>query len=89
MAQGAAVDVLRLGARVMRAAALLRAGLADLAGRPHGRDQAFALVEGVRGRLLHVHMLAGRERGQRDRQVQVVGHADEHGIDIGARQGLF
>jgi hypothetical protein len=43
----------------------------------------------VRGRLLHEDVLAGGQRRQRDRHVQVVGHADEHGIDIGACQSLL
>ncbi len=73
----------------MRAAALLRAGLADFAALFDSGDQFCALFKIVRGRFFQVDVLAGFERGEHLCQMKVIGRADEQGVYVFPGERLF
>jgi len=78
---GASLDRLDRTA-VVRAGVHLRAHLrGELRAGGRLRDEA-GFVDGVRERLLAVHVLAGVQGHQRGGRVRVVGRGDENGLDI-------
>lgn len=61
------------------------AGIAHLRHQPgFPRDAGHhpRFLDAVAHRLLDVHMLAGPQRGQRDRRMHMVGSGDDHGVDV-------
>src|SRR5262249_42303235 len=71
-----------------RVAALLAAGLEDALGVAPRRDEALALVDRQRERLLAVDVLARLEGGEVDQRVPVVGGAVDDDMDVLALQQL-
>ena len=50
--------------------------------RTRGRDQPVELLDASRGRFLHEHVLAGFDRGDRDRRQGIVSCGHDHQVDI-------
>ena len=73
---------------VLVLAPLLGADLEDPAGLLHHRAELLPLVDRQGQRLLAVNVLAGPERGDRDRGVPVVGRADRDDVDVVAIEQL-
>ena len=74
----------RLHATVLGRQAQLVADAKDAAARAGGGEQAVAVLQRRRHRLLEQHVLAGVEGGHADLRVQVVGHDDRDRVDVAA-----
>ncbi len=60
----------------------------DQAAVPLARDDGLRVGQPVGERNLHLHVLAGVQAGQRLRGVHLRGRAQDHRVDVAARQAL-
>ena len=80
-ADGAGLDPLARQAQAFAGVAVV-AHLRDQAGLLGHAGHHAGLLDAVGHRLLDVDVLAGPQRGQRDRRVHVVGRGDHHRVDV-------